>query len=419
MVPEYLKGIIPRNWRITKLSTMLSEKKIIEHLDGNHGNLYPKQNDFVDYGIPYITANCLKNGNIKWKFAKFLTKEKAARLRKGIARNGDVIFAHNATVGPVAKLDTDQNKVILSTSLTLYRCNPEQISNDYLCQYMQSSFFVYQYKRTMKQTTRNQIPITAQRDFFFLLPPLPEQKKIARILSTWDKAIETVDKLIENSKQQKKALMQQLLTGKKRLPGFSGEWKSVTLKQLGKIVSGGTPDTTVKDFWNGDMPWATPTDITGLNSRVIQDSGRHITLKGVNNSAATILPAGSIIICTRATIGQLAITTSQFTTNQGFKNLIPNENQNADFLYYLFIHNRNKFLRMACGSTFLELSKKDFEKIEFTIPSINEQVAIAKLLIRSDSIVQTLCAQKAELRLQKQALMQQLLTGKRRVTIEE
>lgn len=392
--------MVPEGWKWTAL------KKYIKI----HGGIAPSSFYSLDQGCyPYVKVEDMNNCSKYQSESRFSTNEK---LR--LVPSGSIIFPKRgaAIMGNKVRITTkpiyiDSNMMAIEIS---HGINEEflyyTISNEKLYKIADTS--------TIPQINNKHI-----NPYPVLLPPLPEQKKIARILSTWDKAIETVDKLIENSKQQKKALMQQLLTGKKRLPGFSGEWKSVTLKQLGKIVSGGTPDTTVKDFWNGDMPWATPTDITGLNSRVIQDSGRHITLKGVNNSAATILPAGSIIICTRATIGQLAITTSQFTTNQGFKNLIPNENQNADFLYYLFIHNRNKFLRMACGSTFLELSKKDFEKIEFTIPSINEQVAIAKLLIRSDSIVQTLCAQKAELRLQKQALMQQLLTGKRRVTIEE
>ena len=88
------------------------------HLDGNHGSDYPRNEEFVECGVPYISANCIVHNDVNVKLAKHLTEERASKLRKGIAQNGDVLFAHNATVGPVAILYTDDEKVILGTSLT-------------------------------------------------------------------------------------------------------------------------------------------------------------------------------------------------------------------------------------------------------------------------------------------------------------
>ena len=251
------------------------------------------------------------------------------------------------------------------------------------------------------------------------VPPKSEQQKIARILSTWDKAIATTEKLIENSKAQKKALMQQLLTGKVRLPGFLGQWRKTTIKQMGTVVSGGTPDTQMPGYWNGNILWTTPTDITALSTRYISNTARKITRKGVQASSASLLPAGTLLVCTRATIGSLAIAEREITTNQGFKSLVPTPEFDSDFLYYLFSYHARQFVRFACGSTFLELSKKDFERQVFLVPSLNEQRQIARILTKNDRELFNLQETRERLTTEKTALMQQLLTGKRRVNTSD
>ena len=251
------------------------------------------------------------------------------------------------------------------------------------------------------------------------LPPVLEQKKIAKILSAWDRAIEVTEKLLNNRKKQKKSFMQQLLTSKKRLPGFSGEWQSTPVKKMGKIVSGGTPDTKVGEYWEGDVLWMTPTDVTALKNRFINNTKRKITQSGVKNSSATLMPKGSLLVCTRATIGLMSISTTDITTNQGFKNIIPDEIHDVSFLYYLFNFFKNKLIAYACGSTFLELSKKDFERLSFVCPNMEEQKAISSVLSTSDKEIETLQQKLNHLKKEKKVLMQQLLTGKRRVTIDD
>lgn len=255
-----------------------------------------------------------------------------------------------------------------------------------------------------------------------LLPPLPEQQKIANILFTWDKAISTTERLIDNSNQQKKALMQQLLTGKKRLldesgQRFEGEWEERAVSSLGKIYSGGTPSTSNTEYWDGDINWITPTDITKQDSRYINSSLRKITLEGLENSSAKLLPAGSLLICTRATIGAMAITSHEMCTNQGFKNIVPNSKTNIVFVYYLLTYNKHRMISKASGSTFLELSKTSFESMRFRMPPLKEQQKIASVLTNADKEIELLEQQLADLQQEKKALMQVLLTGKKRVVV--
>ena len=171
------------NWPKRSLEDLLNCGWIEGHLDGNHGSDYPKKEEFVDQGVPYISANCLQDEEIDMTRAKHLSTERAARLRKGIAKNNDVLFAHNATVGPVALLRTNEEKVILGTSLTYYRCNPDYIDPEYLAHYMRSALFKRQYEQIMRQSTRNQIPITKQREFFHIIPPINEQRALVVTLA--------------------------------------------------------------------------------------------------------------------------------------------------------------------------------------------------------------------------------------------
>jgi type I restriction enzyme, S subunit len=146
-------------------------------------------------------------------------------------------------------------------------------------------------------------------------------------------------------------------------------------------------------------------------------TGRTISNEGVKSSSTVILPINSLLVCTRATIGYCAINTVPMSTNQGFKNLIPNKQYLVDYLYYKILLEKHQLVRLASGSTFLEISKKDFELIEFDIPSLPEQQKIASVLSAADTEISNLEKQLAAYKQQKRGLMQQLLTGKTRVRV--
>jgi type I restriction enzyme S subunit len=188
-----------KGWEYCTLAKLIEDSVITYHLDGNHGGDYPRSEEFVDVGVPYIGANSIVNGTVDFSMAKHLTEERAKRLRKGIAKNRDVLFAHNATVGPVAILKTDEEKVILSTSLTAYRCNEDRILPHFLKAYMGSEWFVCQYKSVMKQATRNQVPITKQKEMLFILPPLPLQQSFAQKVESIERQKELINQSIREA----------------------------------------------------------------------------------------------------------------------------------------------------------------------------------------------------------------------------
>lgn len=198
-----LKAVFARRgarWEKIRLEVLLERGWIEGHLDGNHGGDYPRKEEFISTGVPYISANCVVDDHIDMGRAKYLAPSRAALLRKGVARDRDVIFAHNATVGPVAILYTDQKKVILSTSLTYYRCNENYVLPEYLSHFMRSSIFKVQYLQIMRQSTRNQIPITKQREFYHVIPPLVEQKIV----------VDQLDGIFENGRRLEAIYQQKL-----------------------------------------------------------------------------------------------------------------------------------------------------------------------------------------------------------------
>ena len=171
-----------------------------------------------------------------------------------------------------------------------------------------------------------------------------------------------------------------------RFPEFSGEWKKCTINDLATVVGGGTPDTTVKSYWGGDIQWFTPSEI-GKN-KYVDFSLRTITRDGLDNSSAKLLPLHTILLSSRATVGECSIASNECTTNQGFQSLIAKQ-CNIDFLYYLIQTKKKDLIRNACGSTFLEISANEIRKIKVAVPVQNEQEQIAKLLSLVDERIAT------------------------------
>ena len=193
------------------------------------------------------------------------------------------------------------------------------------------------------------------------------------------------------------------------------DWRVMPISSLCDIISGGTPSTSFSAFWlNGDIPWCTPSDITETNGKYIYRTDRNITSLGLAKSSANLLPEGSLLLCSRATIGEVKIAKTEIATNQGFKSLVCNYVDN-EFMYYKVLTLKDKLLQFSIGSTFLEFSKKDIEKLQIDIPQPEEQTAIATVLSDMDALLDSLDCLIAKKRDIKQAAMQELLTGKTRL----
>ena len=164
--------------------------------------------------------------------------------------------------------------------------------------------------------------------------------------------------------------------------------KMVQLSDVCDIVSGATPRTNNPAFWDGDIPWATPTDVSQLRGRkYIETTARSISIEGLRSCAATVLPAGSVLLSSRAPIGHVAINLKPMATNQGFKSLVPRSDAvDASYLYHWLRANRKYLESLGNGATFKEISKDVVSRIVIPLPPLSDQRRIADLLDRADTL---------------------------------
>ncbi len=245
--------MVPKGWEVLHLKDVASKIQ-----DGNYGADYPKADEFVASGIPFLTSKVIGGiGTINPDKFDYIKEEKHQSLKKAQIVAGDILFTNRgANVGTIAIVPDYIATANIGPQLTLVRCN-DCILKEYLFQFLRGSFFQKQIQQRDSGSAMNFFGIKDTERFKVLVPSLSEQKRIAQILSTWDKAISVTEKLLANSQQQKKALMQQLLTGKKRLLDengvrFSGEWRNSTLSMFCNIAKGKA--LSASDLEVGDFP---------------------------------------------------------------------------------------------------------------------------------------------------------------------
>ncbi|GHR46283.1 hypothetical protein VN0484_03320 [Helicobacter pylori] len=190
-------------------------------------------------------------------------------------------------------------------------------------------------------------------------------------------------------------------------------WQKVRLGDIAEIIGGGTPSTQITSFWNGSINWFTATEI-GI-TKYVYKSQRTITPLGLKNSSAKLLPIGTILLTSRASIGDCTILKVVATTNQGFQSLIPLEKINNEFLYYLILTLKNKLLKLASGSTFLEVSPNKIKNLLIPLPPLNEQSTIANILSGLDRYLCALDALILKKEGVKKALSFELLSQRKRL----
>ncbi len=195
------------------------------------------------------------------------------------------------------------------------------------------------------------------------------------------------------------------------------DWEVKRLEKVADILSGGTPSTTQSLFWDGNLLWCTPTDITALKGRkYLIETNRKITIQGLQSSSSEMIPANSLIMTSRATIGECAINLIPVCTNQGFKNFVPLDDIDVEFLYYLVQTKKQDLISLCGGSTFLEIGKTQLANFKVQLPpTLAEQQSIATALSDTDALIESLEQLIAKKRQIKQGAMQELLTGKRRL----
>lgn len=188
-------------------------------------------------------------------------------------------------------------------------------------------------------------------------------------------------------------------------------WIEISLGEIADVVGGGTPSTKIGEYWDGDIVWLTPTEITSQDGKVVSDSIRKITDLGFKNSGAQMLPINSVILTSRASVGFVALSGKELCTNQGFQSLIPKPSVLSKFIMFWIQQNRSEFESRSAGSTFKEISKSNVKSIKILLPPLPEQKRIVDLVSSVDSYIEALQHQLESAKRSRNAVLHQLLSA--------
>lgn len=248
------------------------------------------------------------------------------------------------------------------------------------------------------------------------LPLLSEQTAIAKALSDADAYIVSLEQLIAKKRLIKQGAMQELLTGKRRLPGFSGKWEEKQIGDFAHCVAGGTPSTLVPSYWGGTIPWMSSGE---LHRKYVNQVDGRITTSGLQNSSTQIVPEKSVLIGLAGqgkTRGTVALSMIELCTNQSIASIFPNPNYVPEYLYHTLDSRYRELRELSTGSGGRGgLNLTIIKSILVPFPTIEEQADIAQVLSDMDAEIDALGIKLSKGRQLKQGLMQELLTGRIRL----
>ena len=400
-------GKIPEEWKMYSIGKDCSVKARI----GWQGLTTSEYLQTGHYGL--ITSTDLIEGKVNWDTCVFGSEERYKQDTNIIVKNGDVLVSKDGTIGKVAVVSNLQYPTTLNSGVFVIRTKNEKITQEGLGLVFISPYFKDFIKRLTAGST---IVHLYQKDivnFTFPIPTLPEQHHIASALTSMDNLISSLGKLIEKKKNIKQGTMQQLLTGKTRLKGFSERWVYRKISEIATTSSGGTPSRSIPSYYYGDIKWFTTTE---LKDNYLYDSVEHITREALSNSSAKMFSANTILMALYgATIGKLGILKEPSATNQACCAIKCNDIDEI-FLFYILLYNRKSIIEKGCGAGQPNISQTIVNELSFLVPPCKkEQQAIANILSKMDNEITALEAKRAKYEAIKQGMMQQLLTGKIRL----
>jgi type I restriction enzyme S subunit len=402
--------MVPNGWKIKQLDDLSSKIS-----DGIHSTPKYVENS----SIYFINGNNLKDGKVIIRDTTKFVDEDDAKKHSRKLTNRTLLLSINGTIGNLAYYKGE--KIVLGKSACFINVRND-IDVDFIFFVLSSSRTNRFFSSELTGSTIKNLSLKTIKATPIYVPPLPEQQKIAKILSTWDKAISTTEALIDNSKQQKKSLMQQLLTGKKRLLDdsgkvFEGELQRLSMSDLATIDKESLGKKTPDNF---EFNYISLSDVeTGRISKRLK---KHV-FDSSPSRARRIVRNGDIILATvRPNLKGFAKVDELhdgMIASTGFSVLSPKKKVSGSYLYhYLFsCHLTGQINALVVGSNYPAINSSDVGGLKIYCPSYSEQQKIASVLNNAYEIIKTLEQQLADLKQEKKALMQQLLTGKLRVII--
>ncbi len=407
IVPEGYKktkaGIVPMEWEEKRIGDVLTQRKTLMCISEDMQLL-----SFT------IEEGVIEPEDKKSNKRDFLIKDMSTK-KFALTEVGDIIYnPANLKFGAIHR--NNLRKGLVSP---IYGIFYGAKNSHFMGQLLRTQRFI-DYAKVYTEGTVEKLKTLSADTFLKLkitLPSIEEQEKIVEMLSTQDRVIELEQKKIEELKKVKKYFLSKMFPQKGqpvpeiRFEGFTDDWEERRLGELCEIIGGGTPSTSISEYWDGDIDWYTPAEIT--DQIYLSSSQKKITQEGFNHSSAKMLPLGTVLFTSRAGIGKTAILCREGCTNQGFQSIVPYKDQLDSYFIFSRSEELKKYAeKVGAGSTFVEVSGKQMENMKIMMPkTLKEQKAIGVYFKNFDNLITLHQRKLEEEKKKKKALMQLLLTG--------
>lgn len=426
-------GLIPEDWEYLTVQGLIDKEIIEKPLDGNHGSIHPKGNDFVSEGIPFISASDIKNGKIDFDSCKFITKTQADNLQKGFSRYGDVLITHKGVIGRTAlirHIKTDY--VVLTPQITYYRIkNSQKLSNYFLKYFFDFSGFQQLFKSWAGSgTTRDYLGITEQRKLPIIIPPLLEQENISKILSDLDSKIELNQQMNKTLEAIGKAIFKhwflnfefpneqgkpykssggEMVYNEELEKEIPKDWEVVEFNKIVQLTMGLSPKGESYNTIEEGIP---------LINGAADFSDNLIIPKKFTTQPTRVCEKGDLLFCIRGTIGNLTYADKSYCLGRGVASVTAFNNNFTEYVFFILNQRLKEMISKASGSVIIGLSKPDILNLKIILPKEN---VINDFHIQSELIFMRLESIKIEnyiLSKIRDFLLPKLMSGKIRVPVE-
>jgi type I restriction enzyme S subunit len=390
-------GRLPLHWKVCSVDELIHDSVLDPIQDGNHGESHPTSDDYVASGVLFLMSNYIRNGHVRMNNCKYLPLELARSLRVGHAKRGDVLLTHKGNdLGRTAIL-TDIDWAVLTPQVTYYRVRDRnRLDPHFLKLVFESPTFQHQFKRDADQSTRPFVSITNQRRLFLPIPPVNEQRAIVYLLGSLDDKIELNRQNNETLEAIARAIFKSWFIDfdpvRARMEGHQpvgmdsetaalfpnsladldlGDipkgWRVGSFDETIELIGGGTPKTTILEYWGGNIPWFSVVDAPDTSNVFVIDTEKKITQKGLEESSARLLAKGTTIISARGTVGKCALVGVPMAMNQSCYGIRGKHDRGDYFTYFSLRNLVSDLQRSTHGSVFDTVTRDTFKAVQALI----------------------------------------------------
>lgn len=358
---------------------------------------------YSDTGAKFIRMTNLNRNGITLLLddLKFVNiQSNSADGKRTSLQANDILISITAELGKIGFIPENFGEAYINQHTALIRIDPNKAHAKFIAYVLSSATMNKTINSLNDAGAKAGLNLPTIKTLSLKLPSIEEQIQIAETLSTWDNAIQTTEKLLENSRRQKKVLMQKLLNGK--------DWKKVKLGSIADMSSGGTPKSNIAEYYNGDILWVSISDMT-TQGKYITRTEKTISKLGLENSSAKLYPENTILYAMYASIGECSIATKPVTSSQAILGIRPKKELHFEYLYFYLSSLKDKMKLQGQQGTQSNLNSRMVKEFDILLPSFEEQQKIAEILSTADQEIETLQRKLECLKLEKGALMQRLL----------